>query len=96
MKAHLSRPLRVATLAAMANRSESHYATLFCRQTGYPPIDYFIRLRIQRACQLLDSTTLSVKQVAAGAGYGDPLYFSRVFRTVMDMSPSQYRMQRKG
>ena len=80
----------------MANLSRSQYAALFKRQTGYAPIDYFIRLRMHRACQLLDMTDLSVKTVAGRLGFEDPLYFSRVFRTVNEKTPTEYRKLRKG
>jgi len=96
MKQHLKQPLRLDALAAMANLSRSQYTALFKRQTGYAPIDYFIRLRMHRACQLLDTTRLSVKAVAAALGYEDPLYFSRLFRAVNEVPPGEYREMRKG
>jgi AraC family transcriptional regulator, arabinose operon regulatory protein len=96
MKEHLDRPVRVARLAALANLSPSHYAALFKEQTGYAPIDYSIRLRMHRACQLLDTTSLPVKEIAGRVGYEDQLYFSRVFRQVNDVSPTEYRATHKG
>src|ERR1700744_3134146 len=77
----LDRPLQVATLAARVNVSPSHYFALFKRQTGFAPIDYFIRLRMERARQLLDGTAVSVKEIAAMLGYSDPFYFSRAFKS---------------
>jgi AraC family transcriptional regulator of arabinose operon len=96
MKQHLNRAIQLDALAAIANLSRSRYVDLFKHQTGYPPIDYFIRLRMHRACQLLDTTDLSVKAIAAALGYDDPLYFSRLFRAVNEQSPVEYRKLRKG
>ena len=96
MKLHLNQPLTLDALAVIANLSRSRYVELFKQQTGYAPIDYFIRLRMHRACQLLDTTNLSVKAVATVLGYEDPLYFSRVFRAVNEKSPVGYRKLRKG
>lgn len=96
MKQHLNRPLQVAALSGLANLSPSHYTALFKKQTGYAPIDYFIRLRMHQACQLLDTTNLSVKKIAALLGYEDPFYFSRIFKMVNDASPSDYRLMHKG
>jgi AraC family transcriptional regulator of arabinose operon len=96
MKEHLNQPLQLDTLASLANLSRSRYVALFKQQAGYAPIDYFIRLRMHRACQLLDTTDASVKEVAAQLGYEDPLYFSRVFRAVNDLTPTEYRRTRKG
>ena len=91
MLQHLNQPLHVATLAAAVNVSPSHYSALFKRWMGCPPIDYFIHLRMQQACRLFDSTSLNVKEVAAALGYDDPFYFSRTFKAVNRVAPSEYR-----
>jgi len=95
MREHLDRPLPVAKLAAVANVSPSHFFALFKRQTGCAPMDYFTRLRMQQARRLLDATPASVKEVAAALGYEDPFYFSRVFKSVNRVPPSEYRMLQK-
>ena len=91
MREHVNQPLQVATLAAYAKVSPSHFFALFKQITGCPPMDYFIRLRMRHACWLLDSTRASVKEVAAAMGYDDPFYFSRVFKAVNQVPPSRYR-----
>lgn len=88
---HLDEPVQVSTLAAQASVSPSHYFALFKRQTGTAPIDFFIRLRMNHARQLLDSTCSSVKEIAATMGYDDPFYFSRVFKSVHRVAPAEYR-----
>jgi len=95
MKEHLDQPLRVATLAAQASVSPSHFFALFKRRTGSAPMDYFTHLRMQYARRLLDGSSASVKEVAATMGYDDPFYFSRVFKSVNRLSPSQYRAMQK-
>jgi len=91
MRRHLNEPLQVAELAQTAHTSPSHFFVLFKRWAGSSPIDYFIRLRMEQACQMLAATTLSVKEVAAQLGYHDPFYFSRVFKSVNGIAPSDYR-----
>ena len=91
MREHVNQPLQVATLAAFANVSPSHFFALFKQITGCPPMDYFTRLRMRHACWLLDSTRASVKEVAAAMGYDDPFYFSRVFKAINHIPPSRYR-----
>lgn len=91
MVQHLNQPLQVSTLAAQASISTSHYFALFKRQTGTAPIDYFIRLRMNHARELLDSTRSSIKEIAAEMGYDDPFYFSRVFKSVHQVAPAEYR-----
>jgi AraC family transcriptional regulator of arabinose operon len=94
MREHLNEPLQVSALAQSAHTSPSHFFVLFKRWVGSSPIDYFIRLRMQHAGDLLSATSLSVKQIAADLGYDDPFYFSRVFKSVHGVAPSDYRRQR--
>jgi AraC-like DNA-binding protein len=96
MKQHLDEPLQAASLASRASISLSHYFALFKRVTGRTPIDFFISLRMERARDLLESTSLSVKAVAAALGYDDPFYFSRVFKSVNGIAPTDYRAARQG
>jgi AraC family transcriptional regulator, arabinose operon regulatory protein len=91
MSEHLDQPLRVAALAALASLSAAHFAALFKEQTGCSPRDYLHLLRIHRACQLLGSTSLSVKDISARLGYQDPFHFSRQFKAFQGVSPSAYR-----
>jgi AraC-like DNA-binding protein len=91
MAENLDKPLQVATLAAHANLSPSHFFALFKQMTGCPPMDYFTKLRMRHACRLLDSTSARVKEVAAALGYDDPFYFSRVFKSVSAVAPVHYR-----
>lgn len=92
MMRNLDKPLQVSALAALANTSTSHFFALFKRLTGQSPIDYFIRLRMQRACELLQDPSLRIKEVAACLGYDDPFYFSRLFKSVHSLAPTQYRL----
>lgn len=99
MAGHLNEPFQVAALAQAAHVSPSHFFVLFKRWTGFSPIDYLIRLRMREACRLLGSTSLSVKEISAGLGYDDPFYFSRLFKSVHGLAPSDYRSmieQREG
>lgn len=88
---HFDKPLRVSTLSAVAGVSTSHLSTLFKSLTGRSPLQYFICLRIRRACELLRDPDLRVKQVAALLGYYDQFYFSRIFKLVTGVTPSEFR-----
>lgn len=91
IKQHLEQPLSLGALAALANLSPSRFTELFRKQTGTSPHQYLQRLRIHQACQLLDSTNLNLKQIAAQLGYQDQFHFSRVFKTLKELSPKNYR-----
>jgi AraC-like DNA-binding protein len=96
MNRSLDRTLTINELASRVNLSASHFAFVFKKRTGFPVLDYFVRLKMQRACFLLDTTSLPVKEIAGRLGFDDPLYFSRRFRQVHARSPLQYRAIRKG
>lgn len=83
--------IKVPALARQCNLSISHFCELFKNKTGFPPLDYFLRIKIQRACELLATTQLSIKQISLEIGMSDPLYFSRVFTRIHGVPPSSYR-----
>lgn len=91
MRAHLRHPIRVSTLSEMVGLSESRFYELFRIATGYTPINWLIQMRMQLAAQLLEDTSLPIKQIADQVGYEDPFYFSRMFKSVYRISPSGYR-----
>ncbi|MBN2610415.1 MAG: AraC family transcriptional regulator [Bacteroidales bacterium] len=95
MKEHLDEPLKVEAIASHFNYSNSHFFTLFKKKTGYSPIHYFNHLKIQRACQYLSYTDMSVKEISFSLGLEDPLYFSRLFKKTMNLSPLHYRAEYK-
>lgn len=93
MKNHLDIPLKVNEVAHHFSYSPSHFFTLFKNKTGYSPIHYFNYLKIQKACQYLSFTSMSVKEIGFALGFNDPLYFSRLFKKIMSASPLQYRKE---
>jgi len=96
MKSRWQKAVTVPAIAQACNLSTSHFSTLFKRSTGYSPLDYFLRLKMQRAAEMLDTTTRPLKEIAADVGFSDPLYFSRVFHRIYKISPSEYRLTAKG
>lgn len=75
-------------MAAAAGMSIPHFTDLCRKQTGMPPTAYLIRLRLQRAMELLMREHLNVAETARAVGYDDPFYFSRLFRKHMGIPPS--------
>ncbi|AMM20194.1 AraC family transcriptional regulator [Frondihabitans sp. PAMC 28766] len=92
----LETAVRVPELASLVGVSPSHLSALFKRATGGGVLAYQTGLRIARARHLLDTTSLSVTEVAAELGYSDPLYFSRLFRRTQGQSPRDYRQRPRG
>lgn len=96
MTEHLEEHLSLKELAAESKLSIPHFTHMFKKATGYSPIDYYLRLKIQLACQHLDLTDHSIKEISHRLGFQDPYYFSRLFKKIMGCSPSQYRSTHKG
>lgn len=93
LRANLSTDFSVPELAAMAGMSTSHFSALFRRSAGTSVTDYLARLRSARARELLITTESSISEIAAAVGYDDALYFSRRFRSINGVSPSDFRRQ---
>ncbi len=91
MQEHINDNLSLNELSSQYNYSVSRFSNLFKQKTGYAPIDYFVQMKMQKACQQLDFTTRSVKDIAFSMGFDDPYYFSKRFRTIIGMSPKKYR-----
>jgi AraC-like DNA-binding protein len=91
MQQNLSKSLTLEQIAQSANLSVSFFSRKFKQETGYPPIEYFNQLRLQKACQLLHFSQLRVNEIAVQIGIEDPFYFSRLFKQQMGVSPAKYR-----
>ena len=92
MPGQLTTPLSVAALARAANLSPSHFAHLFRAEVGTSPSRYVHALRMIRARLLIERTSLSIKEVMAHVGCGDPSHFSRDFRRAHGLPPSEWRV----
>lgn len=96
MEKNIDKPVSLEELSSFNNLSKSQLTEVFKEKTGYSPIDFFIRLKIQKACSQLDLSDLTVAEVSSNVGYSDQYYFSRIFKKIMGMSPSDYRKIKKG
>lgn len=91
MNMNYEKKLTVSTLAEMAGYSVSRFLHLFSETIGKPPMRYLRDIRLENACELLDTSEYPVSEVASLCGFDDPLYFSRVFADKYGISPSGYR-----
>ncbi len=81
-------------LLKVAHMSRSHFMRVFRRATGQTPIEYLIRLRLQKAMELLRQSDLTITAIAMDVGFNDSNYFTRQFKAANGVSPSQYRNAR--
>jgi len=95
MRRNLDKKILLKELANIAGLSISRFSSVFKEATGFAPNDYFIRLKIQKACQYLDLTDKRIKEISHLVGIDDPYYFSRLFKKIIGKSPIQYRLEKK-
>ncbi len=91
MREHIDTPCRSEELAEAANMSLSTYGHTFRKQMNTSPGHFFIRLKMQRACEYLDTTDMTVRAIGERVGYGDQFHFCRVFKKVIGKTPTDYR-----
>jgi len=78
-------------IAEVANMSLGHFHRTFKSKFKVTPMGYQRELRVDEARSLLLSTNLLVKEVAARVGFSDVFYFSRSFKRMIGMSPTEFR-----
>lgn len=81
----------VNDIARYVGISRSQLYRAFLQDFGMSPHHYLQKYRINEACSLLHVPTFSIAQVAGSVGFNDPLYFSRVFKAVKSITPSEYQ-----
>ncbi|RED50336.1 AraC family transcriptional regulator [Seonamhaeicola aphaedonensis] len=88
---NLEKKFTLDEIASKFNYSKSYLHTKFKAKTGYPLLVFFNLKKVQKACELLNYTDLSIKEISFEVGFEDPLYFSRIFKNFMGKSPRNYK-----
>lgn len=81
----------ISALPEIAGVSNPTLIRMFHQYCGKSPMEHLTEMRMELAKNLLESTDLSIKEIAGRVGYNDPLYFSSVFRKFSGMSPRAFR-----
>jgi AraC-like DNA-binding protein len=85
--------LTIVDIVDYINIERTYLFRLFKEATGMSVLKYLTLYRIQRGCELLKNTELSVKSIAYSVGYKDQLYFTKVFKKLTSYSPTEYRQK---
>lgn len=88
---HYMEPLNLEALAARFSINRNYLSSRFHQEVGKTVTDYINGIRIRRAQELLGKTALSMQNVAEQCGFSDANYFTRTFRRITGVSPSEYR-----
>ena len=92
---NLDKNFTLDEIAEKFNYSKSYIHSKFKINTGYPIMVFFNLKKTQKACEFLNYTDLSVKEISFKVGFEDPLYFSRVFKNFMGKSPMNYKKSQR-
>ncbi len=84
-------PWTIDSLAQLYGKSRSAFVTHFKIATGHSPMSYVRQWRINLACSLLRSSTMSIDEVAFKSGYSDTNAFNRAFKRETGTSPGAYK-----
>ncbi|MFP4376635.1 MAG: helix-turn-helix domain-containing protein [Spirochaetales bacterium] len=86
-------PAGKVSLEWMAERlsvSPGHLSRMFSGETGKTFVEFLSESRVDHACRLIRETSLTIKEVAFESGYNDPNYFSRAFKRLRGVTPTEY------
>ncbi|MEU6538016.1 helix-turn-helix domain-containing protein [Streptomyces sp. NPDC047000] len=89
--ARLHEPLQLRDMAARESMSVRTFTRRFREETGISPGQWLTQRRVERACRLLESTDLSVDQVARDAGFGTAQSMRQHLQTALGVTPTAYR-----
>lgn len=90
---HYTTAQPVAHMAEIAGMTERTFSRRFRKATGYAPVEYVQALRLEEAKQMLETTAEPTDAVALAVGYADPVFFRKVFKRQVGVTPARYRQR---
>ena len=91
MQQNLHKNLTRTQLAKLACLSETRFHDVFKNLVGSAPMEYLIKLRIQKAKEILTVSDDSMEEIAHGCGWNDPVFFARQFKRKEGVTPHEFR-----
>lgn len=91
LKEHFAEPLSLENLSLSLNYTPQYLSNLFRKDTGMTIQLFLQRLRVEKACNLLDNQDLRLAEVARMVGYSDVKHFSMVFKSHKGVTPKEFR-----
>ncbi|OCT11735.1 hypothetical protein A8709_28080 [Paenibacillus pectinilyticus] len=93
---NLDKQIRIEDLLQLCGWSRTTFFTRFRALTGLSPTDYLLKLKLAAARVTLETTSLSLKEIAAKLHFYDEFHFSKLFKKAYEQSPSTYRKVKMG
>jgi AraC family transcriptional regulator len=91
---NLHRTIHVRDLSRVARRSPAHFSRKFKLAIGESPHAYVVRRRLEKACQLMITSSASLSEIALSVGFSDQAHLCRLFRQALGQSPAGWRRAR--
>ncbi len=91
MHTEFNKPINIQKYAEMCYLSEDRFIRMFKKRIGIPPYRYQLKIRIQRAVEMLENSAITVAQCGEAVGFHDNAYFCRIFKKFTGHPPSFYQ-----
>lgn len=91
IKEHFRERLTLETVSSKVFVNTKYFSHAFKKDLGISFTDYVVKLRIEYACRLLETTNYHIYRISIECGFSDSSYFNRVFCSKMNMTPNAYR-----
>lgn len=92
IKVHFYEDISLNSIAEQNHVDLKYLSKVFKSVVGSTFSDYLMKVRLERAIELLSTTDIDIQEIARSVGYSDHQYFHRLFKKKMSMTPNQYRM----
>ena len=89
-KNYTNSDLSIGVLSDIFFYNEKYFSFVFKKETGQNFTQYLNNLRVEKAKEDFKKDIKSINEVSANCGFSDPLYFSKVFKKITTLSPSEY------
>lgn len=91
LKKNYSKKITIDELSSIFFLSRSYLSSLFKNATGSGVVEYLQHIRIERACELLTQTSLSITEISTQVGYTDYRFFNKSFKKITGVTAHEYR-----
>ena len=93
IRANYALPVSIESIASMLGIDRRYLSRIFLRETGMTPKEYLVRIRLNRAADLLENSACTVTETAHSVGYDDVYNFSKIFKKKYGISPAYFRQR---
>lgn len=85
--------ININDIATHFHITAAYLSRIFKKYTNMRPIEYLTNYRIKQACEFFSHSQLTIREVSELCGYSNQFYFSKSFKQIMNVSPSEYQIQ---